>query len=126
MSTGSAVFKTGRLGTPDLQRFRVLIPEAVTRAIYTTQSELEPFYINPAIVPFLTGRLQNSVVSFVSPGQITIQWSAVDPKTGFNYAKLRDELGGRMAPPDFSGFMLQKAKELLIKNLTIELQNMQP
>ena len=126
MSTGSAVFKTGRLGTPDLQRFRVLIPEAVTRAIYNTQSELEPFYNNPVIVPFLTGRLQKSVVSFVSPGQITVQWSAVDPKTGFNYAKLRDELGGRMAPPDFSGFMLQKAKELLIKNLTIELQNMQP
>ena len=129
MSSGSAVFKTGRLGTPDLQRFKVLIPEAVTRAIYTTQRELEPFYKNPSIVPFKTGLLQGSVVSFVSPGQITIQWSAIDK--GFDYAKIQDEGGptrgsGYITGKGFSGFMLQKAKEILIKNLTVELQNMQP
>ena len=125
--SGSAVYVTGRLGTPDLARFKSLIPEAVTRAIYRTKQELENTVLkNETIVPKLTGRLQNSVVDFVSPGQITLQWSAIDPKTGFNYAKLRDELGGRIAPPNFSGRILAIAKDLLIKNLQIELQGMRP
>ena len=124
--SGSAVFATGRLGTPDLTRFKNMIPAAKTRAIYRTQRELEPFLKNPGIIPYLTGRLQRSVVSFVSPGQLTFQWSAVDPKTGFNYAKLRDELGGKIAPPGFSKTILAKAKELLIKNLVLELQGIAP
>ena len=124
--SGSAVHITGRLGVPFLQRLKGLIPEAITRAIYTTQRELEPFIKNPAIVPYLTGRLQQSVVSFVSPGQIVFQWSAVDPKTGFNYAALRDAIGGKIAPPGFSKTIMLKAKELLRKNLIIELGAMQP
>ena len=124
--SGSPVHITGRLGTPFLQRIQGLIPDAVTRAIYKTQAELEPFTKDPAIVPRLTGRLQNSVVKFVSPGQITLQWSAVDPKTGFNYAKLRDELGGKIAPPNFSGVLLERAKSLLMKNLLDELGAIRP
>lgn len=124
--SGSPVYVTGRLGTPDLTRFKSLIPEARTRAIYRTQSEMQPFFKNPGIVPYLTGRLQRSVVSFISPGQITFQWSAVDPISGFNYAKLRDDLGGKVAPPGFSKFMLAKAKELLINNLVRELQAVVP
>lgn len=126
MSTGAPVYITGRLGTDFLRRIQVLTPEAVTRAIYTTKGQLEQFLKDITIVPYLTGRLQNSVVSFVSPGQLTFQWSAVDPKTGFNYAKLRDVLGGRFAPPNFSGRILDIAKELLKTNLRAELGAMQP
>ena len=121
-SSGSEVVVVGRLGVPDLQRFRSLLPEATIRAGRATVLQLEPYLKNPAIVPRLTGRLQDSVVSFVSPGQIVFRWSAIDPDTGFNYAKIRDELGGRTAPPDYSGFILRKAKELLIQNLVLELR----
>ena len=125
--SGSPVYVTGRLGTPDLTRFKNLIPEAVTRAIYRTKSELEnTVFKNQSIVPYLTGRLQDSVVSFVSPGQITFQWSAIDPISNFNYAKIRDEKGGRIAPAGFSKRILAIAKELLIKYLTIELRAVQP
>lgn len=126
MSEGAPVFITGRLGVPFLQRIKNLLPEAITRAIYQTQADLEPFFKDITIVPRLTGKLQRSVVSFVSPGQIVFQWSATDEKTGFNYAKLRDILGGRFAPPDFSGRILKIAKELLMKNLIIELGAMTP
>ena len=119
--SGSAVFVTGRLGVPFLQRIKVLLPEAITRAIHRTRQDLSPFVLDPFIVPYDTGRLQDSVVDFVSPGQITIQWSAVDPISGFNYAKLRDQLGGILAPAGFSKTIMQKAKELLRKNLIIEL-----
>ena len=129
MSTGSAVFKTGRLGTPDLQRFRVLIPEAVDRAIYKTKAEVEELAKKKHIVPFKTGLLQSSIVSFISPGQITFQWSAIDK--GFDYAKIQDEGGptrggGYIKGKGFSDFLLQAAKYLLIDNLQFELQNMQP
>ena len=124
--SGSSVHITGRLGVPFLQRIKNLLPSAVTRAIQRTNSELQPFLVNPSIVPLLTGRLQKSAVSFVSPGQIVIQWSAVDPNTGFNYAKLRDDIGGRIAPPGFSTTILLKAKDLLRNNLIIELQSLQP
>jgi len=124
---GDVVYVTGRLGVPFLQRIRALVPEAVTRAIYRTKQELENTVLkNPSIVPKDTGRLQNQVVSFVSPGQIVLQWSAVDPKTGFNYAKLRDAIGGKIAPPNFSGRILAIAKELLMKYLLVELGAMQP
>ena len=125
--SGSAVHVTGRLGTPDLSRFKSLIPEAVTRAIYRTKRELENTVLkNPGIIPRDTGRLQESVVDFVSPGQIVFKWSAVDPISGFNYAKLRDEKGGRVAPANFSGRILAIAKELLVKYLTVELQAIVP
>ena len=124
---GDVVYVTGRLGVPFLQRIRALVPEAVTRAIYRTKQELENTVLkNPSIVPKDTGRLQNQVVSFVSPGQITFRWSAVDPDTGFNYAKLRDDIGGKTAPPNFSGRILAIAKELLMKYLLVELGAMQP
>jgi len=124
--SGSPVFITGRLGTPFLQRIKALIPEAITRAIYRTRHELTPFLQNPFIVPYLTGRLQDSAIDFVSPGQIVIQWSAVDPISGFNYAKLRDEKGGILAPAGFSKTILQRAKELLRNNLELELGAMKP
>ena len=125
--SGSSVHVTGRLGVPFLQRIKVLLPEAVTRAIYRTRRELENTVLkNPSIVPRDTGRLQNQVVSFVSPGQIVFEWSAIDPNTGFNYAKLRDELGGKIAPANFSGRILAIAKEILRKNLILELGAMTP
>ncbi len=124
--SGSAVYITGRLGTPFLQRIRALLPEAVDRAIYKTRDDMKTYETDPTIVPILTGRLQRSVVDFISPGQITFQWSAIDPNTGFNYAKLRDDIGGKLAPPNFSGFMLQKAKEILTGHLLTELGAMQP
>jgi len=125
--SGSAVYITGRLGVPFLQRIKALLPDAINRAIYNTKQELENTVLkNPSIVPKDTGRLQNQVVSFVSPGQITFQWSAVDPRTGFNYAKLRDDIGGKIAPANFSGRILAIAKELLRKYLLDELGAMQP
>ena len=127
MSSGSSVFVTGRLGTPDLVRFKNLIPSAVTRAIDRTKRELEATVLkNPSIVPKDTGRLQNQVVSFVSPGQLVFQWSAIDPISGFDYAKLRDDIGGKIAPANFSGRILAIAKELLVQFLTIELQAIAP
>ena len=124
--SGSAVYITGRLGVPFLQRIKALVPEAITRAINRTRHELSPYLLDPFIVPYDTGRLQDSAVDFVSPGQITIQWSAVDPISGFNYAKLRDEKGGILAPAGFTKTLLAKAKELLMKNLVLELGAMQP
>ena len=125
--SGSSVHVTGRLGVPFLQRIKALLPEAVTRAIYRTRRELENTVLkNPSIVPRDTGRLQNQVVSFVSPGQIVFEWSAIDPNTGFNYAKLRDEIGGKIAPANFSGRILAIAKEILRKNLILELGAMTP
>lgn len=124
--SGSPVFVTGRLGTPDLSRFKSLVPEAVTRAIRATQRDLQRFLKDPSIIPRDTGRLQNQVVSFVSPGQITFQWSAVDPISGFDYASLRDQIGGKIAPANFSGRILQIAKEILINHLRFELQAIAP
>ena len=125
--SGEPVFVTGRLGTPDLTRFKNLMPGAITRAIQRTIRELRATVLkNPSIIPRDTGRLQESVVDFVSPGQITFQWSATDPKTGFNYAKLRDELGGKIAPANWSQRILAIAKSLLIKYLVIELQAVAP
>ena len=124
--SGSAVYITGRLGVPFLQRIKALVPEAITRAIYRTRQELSPYLLDPFIVPYDTGRLQDSAIDFVSPGQITIRWSAVDPISGFNYAKLRDDKGGILAPAGFTKTLLAKAKELLMKNLVLELGAMQP
>ena len=136
MSAGAPVYITGRLGTDFLRKIRVLTEDAITRAIYKTKAELEStVFKNPAIVPYHSegypgttrqpGTLQNSIVSFISPGQITFQWSAIDPWTGFNYAKIRDEEGGRIAPAGFSKRILEMAKNILMQYLRDELQAIQ-
>ena len=124
--SGSSVHVTGRLGTPDLTRFKNLIPAARTRAIYATLRELEATVLkNPSIIARLTGKLQDSVVSFVSPGQLVFQWSALSPE-GYDYAGVIDQKGGRVAPAGFAKRVLAIAKEILIKHLVIELQRLQP
>ena len=137
--SGSAVYITGRLGVPFLQRIKALFPDAVTRAIYRTKDELQQFMNDPSIVPFHSegyfsgkyagrhpGILQRSGKMFISPGQIAIWWSAIDPITGYDYAGIRDEEGGNQAPPGYSKSILKIAKELLMKNLVVELGAMQP
>ena len=52
--------------------------------------------------------------------------NTIDPDTNFNYAKLRDDIGGRVAPPNFSGRILAIAKELLVGFLEVELQAIAP
>ena len=124
--SGSAVHVTGRLGTPDLSRFKSLIPEAVTRAIYATQRDLKQYLMNPMEVPFLTGKLQKSVVSFVSPGQLVFQWSALDPSGTYDYAKIRDERGSKHVAAGWSDRILQIAKAILKNHLEFELQAIVP
>ena len=119
--SGQPVHVTGRLSVAWLQRLKQLLPEAITRAIYATSQELEQYKMDPSMVPIDTGKLAGSLVKFVSPGQIVLQWSALSPQ-GYNYAKLRDELGGKQVAPGWSQRWLVLAKELLQKNLLIELQ----
>jgi len=139
MSAGAPVYITGRLGTDFLRRIKVLSEAAITRAIYKAKAELEStVFKNPTIVPLapgypsppyppgrMPGTLQNSIVSFISPGQITFQWSAIDPWSGYNYAKIRDEEGGRIAPAGFSKRILEMAKSILMQYLRDELQAIQ-
>ena len=118
-----------RLGTPDLQRFNALRPSATSRAIDRTVVDLRVLNSMPAVVPFLTGLLQSSFVVFVSPGQIVMQWSALDGT--FDYAKIQDEggltgTGGVIRGKHFSTFMRRKARELLIKYLIQELRAIAP
>ena len=117
---------TGRLGVTDFRRIAQLMYEAISRAIDRTHAELDRF--NQMWVPIDTGRLRASFVKSVTPGQIAMRWSAVDPKTGFNYAKVQDEgdSRGRFPGWNFSGNMMEKAKELLRKYLLMELGAMTP
>ena len=120
---------TGRLGTPDLTRFKNLIPAARTRAIRATETDLH--VLNSLAVPIDTGRLQSSFVVLATPGQIAMKWSAIKPGTSFDYAKIQDEGGptrgtGFIRGKHYSTFMLRKAKELLIKHLIREIGALQP
>jgi len=120
------VVVSGRLGTQFLQRIKVLLPEAIDRAIYAAKAELEPHLRDTARVRRKTGQLQDNVAWFISPGQITFRWSALSPE-GFDYAKVQDEgVPGRFSGSHFSTWFKEKAKELLMKHLLKELGAMRP
>lgn len=120
------VVVTGRLGVTDFRRIASLTYEAISRAIDRTTMDLRVLNSMPEVVPLDTGRLQASFVVSATPGQIAMKWSAIDPKTGFNYAKVQDEGNARIRGKHYGSFMLRKAKELLRKYLLVELQGMKP
>ena len=132
----SEVYITGRLDNTFLRRIKNMLPDAITRAIYQTREDMKLYLTDPSIIPYhregypgtsrQPGTLQKSVQAFISPGQLVFRWSAIDPFTGYDYAKIRDLLGGKEAPAGWSKKILDIAKQILRANLITELQRLQP
>ena len=86
MSLGSPVAKQIILTPERLRQFPQLSDAAIDRAIMAAIPKIEA--IGKKFTPVDTGRLEASIIVASSPKTIVMIWSAKEPKTGFDYAKV--------------------------------------
>jgi len=96
----------------------------------TTIARLEAYATSgQSNVPVRTGRLRSSFSAWATGRGIKFLWSAVDPKSNYDYAKIQDEggltgTGGWIAGKYYSQATAAYAREWLYEELTRELENM--
>ena len=107
-----------------------LTEEAVRRAIENTISDIANFALGEGSqVPVKTGRLISSFDIRSTGKSIIFGWSAVDPQTGYDYAKIQDEGGpagpggsGYISPNYFSYVVKEFGRGRLLAHLQAELR----
>jgi hypothetical protein len=107
-----------------------LTDAAVTRAILSTIERVRTYAMGASSnVPVRTGRLKGSFDIASTPRSIVFKWSAVDPKTNYDYAKIQDVGGpnryGYIAGKYYSAITADFVRMWLIEELTRELEAMQ-
>lgn len=130
MSTGAPVNIQVRFGKDAMDIIKQLTEEAIQRAIQNTIMDIAEYAYSPGSqVPVRTGRLLASLDISSTPRSIVFGWSAIDPISNFDYAKIQDEggltgTGGWILPKYFSQVTKNYAKERLLYHLNVELQSL--
>jgi hypothetical protein len=117
-----------RFDTASIALLLQLTEDAVQRAIAATVDDLRSYAASgQAQVPVKTGRLKGSFDVASTPRSIVFKWSAIDPKSNYDYAKIQDEggmtgTGGWIAGKYFSYTTADYARERLMAHLQEEIQ----
>lgn len=103
-----------------------LTDTAIVQAIDRTVARLRSFQegsVSP--VPIDTGRLQGSFAAAASPRSLIMHWSAIDPISGYDYAKVQDIGRENMFGQFYSSQMRDLAHQWLVEELIVALQAIQ-
>lgn len=99
-----------------------LTEEAILRALDRTVARLaEEAEGMGSRVPIRTGALRYGVVLAASPRTIIMNWSATDPRSGYDYAKVQDEGRSNMPGKFYSEYYRGRAKTIIMEELYFEL-----
>ena len=122
MSAGAPVDVQMRFTEPAVALLQNLTEEAIRNAIQRTIARITN-YAKSALspVPIDTGRLRSSFDIGSTPRSIVFRWSAIDPRTGFDYAKVQDEGRANMVGKFYSDVVKMYARMWLVEELRAEL-----
>ena len=124
------VYAQVRFSKESIQALLQLTDAAIQRAIQRTMERLRAYATSgQSNVPVRTGRLRSSFSIWNTPRSIKFLWSAIDPRSNYDYARIQDEggltgTGGWIAGKYYSQATAAYAREWLHEELVNELQGM--
>lgn len=103
-----------------------LIPQAVQRAIELAKNDTKQYAKSDiSNVPVDTGRLRASFDIATTPYFLVMKWSAIDPRSGYDYAMVQDVGRKNMVGKFYSEVTKFYAQQFLVQRLREELEAMQ-
>ena len=128
MSTPSgSVLARATLKRESLELIKHMIWASVNEALNRAAARIEALqHSGVSQVPFKTGRLRGSFKIAMSPGQIIMHWSAIDPLSGFDYALVQDVGRANMVGKYYSDTMKDQSKQIVHEELKAALRRNLP
>ena len=119
MSTPSgSVLARATLKRESLELIKQMIWASVNEALNRAVARIEALQASGVSqVPIDTGRLRRSFKIAMSPGQIIMHWSAIDPRSGFDYASVQDVGRANMVGKYYSDVMKDQSKQIVHEEL---------
>jgi len=109
-----------------MSKMRLLTRDAVTRAIQKARDEIAAYAMgDDSNVPVDTGRLRRSFTVGTTPSFMVMRWSAIDPRSGYDYALVQDIGRENMWGKHYSEVTMMVANQILLRCLEEELQAME-
>lgn len=114
MTESGDVLVRSTLRRESLAIIKQLVWEAVNEALTVAAGKITDLQ-NSAVsqVPIDTGRLRRSFKVAISPGQLLLHWSAIDPRNNFDYALVQDIGRANMVGKYYSSTMSQQAHDII-------------
>ena len=128
MSTPSgSVLARATLKRESLELIKQMIWASVNEALNRARTRIEALqHSDVSQVPYKTGRLRGSFKIAMSPGQIIMHWSAVDPLSGYDYASVQDVGRANMVGKYYSQVMKDQSKQIVHEELLAALRRNLP
>ena len=118
MTKSGSVLARATMTRDSLELIKQMVWKSVNEALTVAAARIEALQQSGVSqVPIDTGRLRSSFKVAVSPGQIIMHWSAIDPRSGFDYALVQDIGRGNMIGKYYSSVMKDQSKEIVFEEL---------
>ena len=118
MTSSGSVLARATLKKESLELIKQMIWASVNEALMNAAARIEALQASGVSqVPIDTGRLRSSFKIAMSPGQIIMHWSAIDPRSGFDYALVQDIGRHNMVGKFYSQVMKDQSKQIVHEEL---------
>ena len=118
MTASGSVLARATLKKASLELIKQMLWASVNEALMNAAARIEALQASGVSqVPIDTGRLRSSFKIAMSPGQIIMHWSAIDPRSGFDYALVQDIGRHNMVGKFYSQVMKDQSKQIVHEEL---------
>ena len=127
MTASGSVIARATLKKASLELIKQMLWASVNEALMNAAARIEALQASGVSqVPIDTGRLRSSFKIAMSPGQIIMHWSAIDPRSGFDYALVQDIGRHNMVGKFYSQVMKDQSKQIVHEELVAALKRNLP
>ena len=127
MTSSGSVLARATLKKESLELIKQMVWASVNEALISAAARIEALQASGVSqVPIDTGRLRSSFKIAMSPGQIIMHWSAIDPRSGFDYALVQDIGRHNMVGKFYSQVMKDQSKQIVHEELVAALKRNLP
>ena len=127
MTSSGSVLARATLKKASLELIKQMLWASVNEALMNAAARIEALQASGVSqVPIDTGRLRSSFKIAMSPGQIIMHWSAIDPRSGFDYALVQDVGRHNMVGKFYSQVMKDQSKQIVHEELVAALKRNLP
>lgn len=127
MTSSGSVLARATLKKESLELIKQMVWASVNEALMNAAARIEALQASGVSqVPIDTGRLRSSFKIAMSPGQIIMHWSAIDPRSGFDYALVQDIGRHNMVGKFYSQVMKDQSKQIVHEELVAALKRNLP
>ena len=127
MTDSGSVLARATMNRASLDLIRRMLWTSVNEALTTAAQRIRELEMSDVSqVPIDTGRLRRSFKVAISPGQVLMYWSAIDPRNGFDYALVQDIGRDNMVGKFYSDVMKDQARAIVYEELKAALARNMP